>query len=514
MSVNKADLTAGRPKLIPYGGYYSSVIPDTEPLLTESGPGTPLGDYMRRFWQPVCLSEELTDTPRYVELFGEELVAFRDLSGNVGVLHAHCCHRGASLEYGLVKEQGIMCCYHGWVFDVDGKCLEVPAAKGEEAEGEKFAAGVWQPAYKAFERSGLVFAYMGPPEEEPAFPEWEDGFTVADGDELVAFSNYQDCNWLQVQDNSADQYHHIPLHTTAVVPGHEQSTTFGEAGAAPYLVRPDLQFYPVNEGRSMAWTSSRRIDDGKIFIRINQQMLPDISFHSYLFETGEARKVFSRLHMIRWTVPVNDTASKMIGWRVIGPGIDPRGIGVALKHLIGFETIDFLDGQVSRRRPELQKYWDAKAGSDGERVPFPVPQPDHRSRESYKDAQWAPGDYEAIISQRPIAVHSLENPMKADGGVYMFRKLLRDALSGDNPNASASAFNEWFKKDPTPSVYCQGNILMIPGAKNLPDEVARRRDIADKIIALNTESLDSGLKGADRVAFINEKYAELEKSYD
>jgi len=92
----------------PYGGYYQSRTPDYEPLLTETGQGTPMGEYMRRFWHPVCLSEELTDVPRYIKILGEELVAFRDKSGRVGVLALHCTHRGASLEYGLIQECGII----------------------------------------------------------------------------------------------------------------------------------------------------------------------------------------------------------------------------------------------------------------------------------------------------------------------------------------------------------------------------------------------------------------------
>ena len=192
------------------------------------------------------------------------------------------------------------------------------------------------------------------------------------------------------------------FHTTAVVPGHEQGTTFGEAGATPYLVRPDLQFFPVHNGKAMAWTSSRRIYKDKLFIRINQQFLPNISFHSYLFETGEERKVFSRMHMIRWTVPVDDENSKMIGWRVVGPNIDPRGIGEARRHMIGYETIDFLDGQVAMRRPE-------RFGKYAHDPMPPIPK-HHRERACYKDAQYAPGDYEVINSQRPIAVHALEDP--------------------------------------------------------------------------------------------------------
>jgi len=497
----KVDIIPQGDKLTPYGGYFQNNVPAHDPLITETDPGTPMGDYMRRFWHPICMSEELTDTPRFLVFLGEELVAFRDKSGQIGVLHAHCAHRGASLEYGIIKEKGIMCCYHGWVYDVDGTCLEVPAPTGEEEEAERFRKTICQGAYKAFERNGLVFAYMGPPAEEPPFPEWESDFTVHEDDELVAFSNYQHCNWLQVQDNSADQYHHIPLHTTAVVDGHEQGTTFGEAGAAPYLVRPDLQFFPVHEGRGMAWTSSRRVDDDKIFIRVNQQALPNLSFHSYLFEDGTERKHFSRLHMIRWTVPVDNTTSKMIGWRVIGPNIDPRGIGN--KDMVGYENMDFLEGQVAMRRPERASY------GPGELPPIPEK---HRDRDCYKDAQYAPGDYEAIITQRPIAVHALENPMKADGGVYMFRKLLRDAVTGKNPAASPEAVRAWLEdNDGKPNSYCGGNVLEVPKAAELDDEVQRRRAVAQAVIDATNES--DSMKGQERREFVLKKLAEIEDEY-
>lgn len=483
----------------PYGGYHKNTIPTHDPELTETDPGTPMGEYMRRFWHPVCMSEELTDTPRFIKILGEELVGFRDKSGRIGVLHAHCAHRGASLEYGLVQEHGIMCCYHGWVFDVDGRCLEIPAPTGEEKDGAEFAARIWQGAYKAIERDGLVFAYMGPREEEPPFPEWEGNFTLEGDDELAAYSNFQTCNWLQVQDNAADQYHHIPLHTTAVVPGHEQGTTFGEAGAAPYLIRPDLQFFPVHDGRGMAWTSSRRVDSEKIFIRVNHQCLPNLSFHSYLFEDGSATKYFTRLHMIRWTVPVDDTNSIMFGWRVIGPNIDPRDIGK--KHMVGFESMDFLEGQVGMRRPEREAY------GQGELPPIAK---HHRERPCYKDAQYAPGDYEAICSQRPIAVHSLENPMKADGGVYMFRKLLRDAVRGENPGASAAAWREWLQNGPINS-YCSGNVLKIPEAPTLEAEVERRRIAAQQVINATTES--DTLEGEERAAFMRQKLLDIQNGF-
>ncbi len=494
-----------KPKSVPNGGYYKNTIPAPDPELTEIGPGTPMGEYMRRFWHPVCMSIELTDTPHYLKILDEELVAFRDKSGRVGVLHAHCCHRGASLEYGIIKDRGIMCCYHGFQFDVDGTCLDVPFPKGEEKEAEAFAKTIVQGAYKAFERNGLVFAYMGPPEEEPPFPEWEGDFTVLPGDEFVPYSNWQHCNWMQVQDNAADQYHHIPLHTTAVVPGHEQGTTFGEAGAAAYLIRPDLQFFPIHEGRGMAWTSSRRVSKDKLYLRINHQVLPNVSFHSYLFEDGKQRKAFtSRMHMQRWTVPVDNVNSKMIGWRVFGPGIDTRNlIGPDKKHLIGYETIDFLDGQVAMRRPErFGKY-------KPEDLP-PIPE-DHRKRSCYKDAQYAPGDYEAIISQRPITVHALETPMKFDGGVFLFRKLLRDAIRGTNRAASPEAFRNWLQgTGAKPNSYCSGNVLDVPEGSTLEEEVQRRRQVAKQCIAALTES--DKLQGKARAEFVQEKMTEVEHS--
>ncbi|HQU02678.1 MAG TPA: hypothetical protein PLI12_09535, partial [Acetobacteraceae bacterium] len=373
-----------------------------------------------------------------------------------------------------------MCCYHGMVFDIDGACLHVPFPKGEEKEAEKFACSIRQGAYKAFERHGLVFAYMGPPEKEPPFPEWEQDFTVHPGDELVAFSNFQHCNWLQVQDNAADNYHPSALHAGKnVVDGHYQGTTFDEVGAASMEVAPDMQFVPIHQGRGLACAGARRVNKDRLFIRVQHQALPNLSLHAYTSEDGSAKKLFSRFHIIRWTVPVDDENSKMIGWRVMGPNIDTRG--VCDKALVGYETIDFLEGQVAMRRPErFGKY-------KLEDLP-PIP-PNHRERAIYKEAQYAPGDYEAIISQRPIAVHALENPTKFDAGLYMFRKLLRDAVRGTNKQAAPENFVEWLRAmDGAPNSYCSGHVLEVPQAEKLEQEVINRRRIARGIVNLLTET--------------------------
>lgn len=489
-------------KLIPYGGYYTNKTVGHDPELTETGPGTPTGEYMRRFWQPVCMSLELTDTPRFLKILTEELVAFRDGSGRVGLLHAHCVHRGASLEYGAIQERGIRCCYHGMVFDVDGTCLHVPFPAGEEAEAEKYACSIRQGAYKALERNGLVFAYMGPPDEEPPFPEWEGDFTVLPGDELVPYSNFQHCNWLQVQDNAADNYHPTALHAGKnVVDGHYQGTTFDEVGAASMEVAPDMQFIPVQNGRSLACAGARRVDKDRLFIRVQHQALPNLSLHAYTSEDGSKKKLFSRFHIIRWTVPVDDENSKMIGWRVMGPGIDTRGVGK--KEWVGYESIDFLEGQVALRRPERFGEYSI------EDMP-PIPS-NHRERANYKQAQYAPGDYEAIISQRPIAVHALENPTKFDAGLYMFRKLLRDAVRGANPAAGPEGYAEWLRSVAgAPNSYCSGNVLDVPQAEDIKDEVAQRRRISKGIVAILTEC--EHLKGEERAAAVRARLEELEQS--
>lgn len=490
-------------KLIPFGGYYANRVPAHDPELTETRPGTPMGEYMRRFWHPVCMSLELTDTPRFMKILGEELVAFRDGSGGVGVLHAHCCHRGASLEYGAIQERGIKCCYHGMVFDVDGACLHVPFPKGEEKEAEKYACSIRQGAYKAFERNGLVFAYMGPPDEEPPFPEWESDFTVLPGDELVPYSNFQHCNWLQVQDNAADNFHPTALHAARnVVGGNYQGTTFDEVGAASMEVAPDMQFIPVHQGRGLACAGARRVDKDKLFLRVQHQVLPNLSLHAYTSEDGSQKKLFSRFHIIRWTVPVDDESSKMIGWRVMGPGIDTRGVGD--KSLVGYETIDFLEGQVAMRRPE--RFGQYKL----EDLP-PIP-PNHRERHDYKAAQYAPGDYEAIISQRPIAVHALENPTKFDAGLFAFRKMLRDAVRGTNPSSEARGFADWLRAaSGEPNSFCSGNVFEIPEAGTVEQEVANRRRVAREVVAILAES--DGLKGDERAAFVRARFEALEQSF-
>jgi phenylpropionate dioxygenase-like ring-hydroxylating dioxygenase large terminal subunit len=124
-----------------------------------------MGELLRRYWQPVMPLRTSWDLPRKEKLLGEEIVVFRDKQGRVGALDPHCAHRGTSLEWGQIEERGIRCCYHGWLYDTQGQCIDMPCETAEFRQ----RMDVWQPAYPTHEYGGLVFAYMGPPGTEPLF---------------------------------------------------------------------------------------------------------------------------------------------------------------------------------------------------------------------------------------------------------------------------------------------------------------------------------------------------------
>src|SRR5262249_59410968 len=151
---------------VPFGAYLARDVPPPDDELTRVGPRTPCGEYLRRFWQPVAFARDLGAVPLRIRIMGEDLVVFRDGAGRVGLLQLHCTHRGTSLEFGMIAERGIRCCYHGWRFDVDGRILETP---GEPASST-LKLRLCQGAYPTREFAGLIFAYMGPPDRMPAFP--------------------------------------------------------------------------------------------------------------------------------------------------------------------------------------------------------------------------------------------------------------------------------------------------------------------------------------------------------
>ena len=176
-------------------------------LLTRSGPGTAGGHVLRQYWQPAALVEEL-DTERplvSVTLLGEELLLFRDEQGRLGLLDRYCAHRGVDLTYGRLEDGGLRCSFHGWLFDVNGACLETPA----EPASSTFHARVCQDRYPVQVRSGIVWAYLGDG-EPPPLPGL-DAF-IAPASHTFAFKGMWNCNWLQAHEVGVDPAHAAFLH--------------------------------------------------------------------------------------------------------------------------------------------------------------------------------------------------------------------------------------------------------------------------------------------------------------
>ena len=181
------------------------------------GPGTPAGDWLRRYWHAVGTEKELYDIPQAVRVLGENLVLFRDLNGIAGLLGQNCAHRGASLEYGDIEARGIRCPYHGWLYDVNGRCLEQPS----EPKGNEFCHKVRQVSYPVHEQGGLIFAYLGPnPDEPPPFLNYS-ALVDHGGQRLVEDTRHFDYNWFNFYENSADPAHVWILHGAS---GYGQQT--------------------------------------------------------------------------------------------------------------------------------------------------------------------------------------------------------------------------------------------------------------------------------------------------
>jgi phthalate 4,5-dioxygenase oxygenase subunit len=176
-------------------------------ILTNPNAGTPVGNLLRRYWTPACLSLEIAEpeTSVRVQLLGEELVAFRDSDGEIGLIDEHCPHRGASLYYGRNEECGIRCVYHGWKFDRTGQCVDMPVEK------RSFADQIKVQSYPTHESGGIVWTYMGPPETITPFRDF--GTEELAPEEISCTKEFIDCNWVQSLDGDLDGAHISYLHS-------------------------------------------------------------------------------------------------------------------------------------------------------------------------------------------------------------------------------------------------------------------------------------------------------------
>ncbi len=245
-------------------------------LLTRTGAGTAMGTLFRRFWVPVLLAREVPEPdgpPVRITVMGERLVAFRDSSRRVGLVAANCSHRGADLFFGRNEACGLRCVYHGWKFDADGHCVDIPTM--ERDEGLRERVGIT--AYPTREAGDMVWAYLGPPELEPALPDLE--FMALPPAHRFVTKKLQQCNWAQACEGALDTAHFSFLHTpleVPFVPPERRTHPFADAvrwmkhDAAPV-------FHVVEHEAGLLLAASRHADGDDLYWRVTQYLLPNHS---------------------------------------------------------------------------------------------------------------------------------------------------------------------------------------------------------------------------------------------
>jgi phenylpropionate dioxygenase-like ring-hydroxylating dioxygenase large terminal subunit len=380
--------------------------------ITRVGPDTPAGKLMRLYWQPVALAEELK-TPRPVKpvrLLGQNFVVFRDQQGRYGMLDRDCPHRGADLAFGRLENGGLRCAFHGWLFDVEGKCLETPA----EPAGSRLCEGIRQGAYPVVEKNGILFAYVGK-NAPPAFPELD--CFIAPETHAFAFKGLIECNWLQALEVGIDPAHASFLHR--FFEDEETSTAYGKQfrGASADSDMPMtkvLREYDrpiINVERTeygMRLIALREIDEQQTHVRVTNQVFP----HAIVIPMSR------EMTITQWHVPVDDV--NCYWYAIFTSYTDPVN-----KEKMRDQRLELY---------ELPEYRSRKNKSN-----------DYGFDPHEQEAQTYTGmgtdinvhDQWAVESMGPIQDRTREHLGQSDKAIILYRRILREqidkALKGEKP---------------------------------------------------------------------------------
>jgi hypothetical protein len=270
-------------------------------LITRTRPGTPAGRLMRRYWQPAALADELAGNRpvKAVRLLGEDLVIFRDPQGRYGLIARACPHRGTDLAFGRLEDGGLRCAFHGWLFDVHGQCLETPAEPADSV----LCRNIRQTAYPVVEKSGILFAYLGPG-EPPCFPDF-DCFT-APATHTFAFKGLIACNWLQSLEVGIDPAHTSFLHR--FFQDEDSASGYGKlfrdrsidsdmpmTRIMREFPRPRIEVEPTDYGLRVV--TLRRISEAHTHVRVTNLVFPN----AFVIPMS------SEMTISQWHVPIDDT---------------------------------------------------------------------------------------------------------------------------------------------------------------------------------------------------------------
>ena len=353
------------------GTGYTRKAPAYNAGLTEVGRGKPMGELLRRYWHPIALVADAGTTPKPVRVLGEDLILFRDGAGRAGLVEARCCHRGTTLYYGRVEERGIRCCYHGWLFDTQGRCLEQPC----EPEGGLKRDRVRQRWYPVQELYGLIFAYMGPPEKKPVLPRYDCLETLEPGELIEADDSsigsgggtIVPCNWLQHYENVPDAFHVPILH----------GAFSGVQFVAQMGIMPKVRWEYSPTG--VKTISARVLEDGRVHYRVTEAALPTLRV-----VPNPRVERYVGVESLGWTLPIDDTHFTTFTAGKVRPGAPL------------FQNVDFAG-----------KTW---------------------AEMTLEEHQDTPGDFEAQFGQGPISLHSEEHLATSDRGIVMTRRMLRQQI--------------------------------------------------------------------------------------
>jgi phthalate 4,5-dioxygenase oxygenase subunit len=263
-------------------------------LLTQTGPGTPGGELLRRYWQPVALSSDIDEKPSAIRVLSEDLVLFRDEAGRPGLLGLYCPHRGVDLSYGRIEDGGLRCLYHGWLFDVGGRCLAQPA----EPEDSRYKDEIRHKAYPCREAAGAIFAYMGPG-EPPLFPAFH--FLSAPEAHVHQTKLHHRCNYLQANEGNIDPAHLSYLHSFKKPLAEKGEQSLKVQQAIIRDVRPKIEIERTRFGIRIY--AERHTEAGKHLVRITNYVFPNLGFFA-----GEGQRSGPGGYSVHWHVPIDDAS--------------------------------------------------------------------------------------------------------------------------------------------------------------------------------------------------------------